>query len=65
MGKVEILEELLNEIYNSEEVIDGSYNPLEFGDEVEEVNEYYEHTLNTLRNFMSILRTRIKIEKGE
>jgi len=65
MEKLEILEELLNEIYNAEEVIDGSYNPLEFEDELEEVNEYHEHTLRTLRNYMSIIRTRIGIENGE
>ena len=65
MKKIERLEELLNEVYNAEDVIDGAYDPIEFIDELDEVNEYHEHTLETIRNFISILRTRIEIEKEE
>jgi len=63
--KVEKLRNLLNIVYHAEGVIDGEWDELEFPEFDDDINEYYDHTINTLRNFMSIIRTRIKQEKGE
>ena len=60
--KIDRLGELLSEVYQAEEMLDGVYSSDEFED-VDEINEFYEYTLNTLSNFMAMIRTRVKHEE--
>lgn len=62
--KLEDLEELHNVIYNCEDMIDGQWSEITYP-EFDEVNEFHEHTLNTLRGYMAIIRSRIKEEKKD
>ena len=50
-------------VHNAEDMIDGEWNPMAYPDLGDDINEYYTFTLDTLNNFMLILRTRIKHEK--
>ena len=64
MEKIERLNDLLEEVYHAEDVIDGCFNSEEFED-LSMINEQYEFTLRTLRDFMSIISTTIKDEESK